>query len=663
MQLQTIEPPSHPFGRLAHLRVTHFAPPRFASVFATSRLRGSSLLFVARAKRGNAGFSQIPLRFNHCAAGDIVAGVTRGSRIALLTLFSAAAFLASLGSRDIATSHEARVAETAREMAVTGWPWSAQKASAPPVALTSVRGMVRLSPDLHAEPIAVNTWAVPLLNGEIRLQKPPLPYWCAAMLFRLFGFSEATARLMPALLGALATIFVYDFARLLMGRWKARLAALIWISTLFIPEEFRKAMADPYLAFCTLVCVWAWVKAAAIQREQRHRQTIFGAASLCVIIFYVSLALGILAKGPPLFLHIGIALVAFYYCYRWPLPRGLARTSSGLWHSRPSRLPWPLYVMRHIPHAVDLWRYESVGELSDNVENARPFWFYGPNIVFITLPWAIAWVAGFIIPLARPKIRRQRLFPMIWLAATVIFFSFVHLKKNPYLLPAAPAQTLVIVEGLAAALAVARRATGWTWGGAILAGQSAIGIGGFIFVLATLHVVALGAHPVWLVNIAAVAVCCWCLVVLQFRNPMAWVWWQTGGYVLLALGVMLGVRTAIDNSRSAKSVCAELEKRAAAPDTAILRSRLPEEVAVYLPLREQPALARHLLVVVDDQLGAHERSKTHAPVPVPRPEYYEGNFPDGRVLFVDRVPMESAPGDSRWKVFELTVERLRYAAQ
>ncbi len=612
------------------------------------------------------------------------------------------------------------MAQTAREMAVTGWPLSARKVNAPPVALTSIRGMVRLTPDLLAEPIAVNSWAVPLLNGEIRLQKPPLPYWCAAILFRLFGFSEAAARFTPALMGSLATIFVYDLTRMLLGRWKARLAALVWITTLFIPEEFRKAMADPYLAFFTLVCIWAWIKAAKIARDGRSAQNDPRSAPLCVVIFYVSLALGILAKGPPLFLHIGIALAAFHYCYRWPLPRGLGGHLIGLTALALIALPWPIYVIRHIPHAVDLWRYESVGELSDNVENARPLWFYAPNVVFIALPWAAAWIAGFIVPLRRarnsrvsrssplpwysaggsgsgpgPRLetaqtsktqqdqesegpasvlslqgfplrastRGRRLFPMIWFAATVIFFSLVHLKKNPYLLPAAPAQTLLIVEGLAAALAVARRARGWTWGGGILAAQTAIGIAGCIFVLIALRVAAPPAYRHFAMTICALAVCCWTIVVLQLRNPMAWVWWQASGYLLLILGVMLTLETRIDNARSAKSLCAELALHAEAPDTAILRARLPEEVAVYLPLKEEPALARHVLVVVDDQFAARERVKTHVPPPIPSPEHFDSSFPDGRVLFVDRIPMKTAPGDARWKVYDLTVERLRYAAR
>ena len=592
--------------------------------------------------------------------------MTRGPRTLAAAGLAALVFLLFLGQRDIATSHEARVAETAREMAVTGWPWSCRATLTPPVVLVHALGMDRLKPDLSAPPIAVNAWAIPLLNGEIRLQKPPLPYWCAAVLYRLFGFSEFATRVTPALLGALGTLLMYDLARLLIGRTKAYLAVLVWISTYFIPDEYRKSMADPYLAFFTLACIWAWV------RESQNTVTCPRPSSppclrafvpSCLILFYLSLALGLLAKGPPLFLHLAIALIAFHFCFRRKIPGSVKSHLLGLALLLVIALPWPLYVRHHIKNAVELWRYESVGELADNVENARPWWFYLPNIFFIALPWAAAEITGVFVVLARPTIRRRRLFPLIWLGTTVLFFSFVNLKKNPYLLPATPAQTLLIAEGLAAALAVAIRSRRVTWGGIVLAIQTTIGV---VCAVALMVVVRTHtAHPPWATAFSVVVLLasCWPIVLLQLPNPRRWLRGQVAAYVLLTLGIMFCVETEMDNARSAKALCAELALKADAPNTAILRSRLPEEVAVYLPIDsdDRAAMATHLLVVVEDDSSANDRLKQGGDPPIPDPETFAASVPDGRVIFVDRVPMNSAPGDSRWKVYELTVERMRYA--
>jgi 4-amino-4-deoxy-L-arabinose transferase-like glycosyltransferase len=384
---------------------------------------------------------------------------------------------------------------------------------------------------------------------------------------------------------------------------------------------------------------------------------------VCLILFYLSLALGLLAKGPPLFLHLGISLAAFHFCFRRRIPGTIKSHLVGIALLLLVALPWVVYVLSHVKNAMELWRYESVGELADNVENARPWWFYLPNIFFIALPWTAAAITGVFVVVGRPKIRRRRLFPLLWLAVTVLFFSIVHLKKNPYLLPAMPAQTLLIAEGLAAALAVAARARRVTWGGIVLAIQSAIGIACAVALIVV--VITQTAHPPWAIAISVIVLLASCLpvVLLQMGNPRRWVRWQVAACVLLTLGLMFGVETAMDNDRSAKSLCVELTVKAEAPGTAILRSRLPEEVAVYLPidLDDREAMATHFLVVQDDQFEVEKRKKKGGAPPIPPPETYASSFPNGQVIFVDRVPMKSAPGDARWKVYELTVERFRYA--
>src|SRR5258708_5838794 len=163
----------------------------------------------------------------------------------MLAIIAAIAFLPGLGRREVVTSHEARVAQTARAMAASGWPWNARAVAVPPVKLVKTHeGITRLEPQWDAEPMRVNPWAVPVLNGEMRLQKPPLPYWCAAILYRIAGveWSEGLSRLVPAMLGALATLLIYSLARRLMGRTAGWCAAIAWASSFFfVADEYRKA--------------------------------------------------------------------------------------------------------------------------------------------------------------------------------------------------------------------------------------------------------------------------------------------------------------------------------------------------------------------------------------------------------------------------------------
>ena len=53
-------------------------------------------------------------------------------------------------------------------------------------------------------------WITPMLNGVPFLEKPPLYFWLNVISFKIFGFSEFSARFMTALL-ALSSVWVNFF--------------------------------------------------------------------------------------------------------------------------------------------------------------------------------------------------------------------------------------------------------------------------------------------------------------------------------------------------------------------------------------------------------------------------------------------------------------------
>src|SRR3954463_5323197 len=167
--------------------------------------------------------------------------VPRLRRTSFLFLLALAWFLPLLGQRDIVTSHEARVAQTARVMAASGWPWEAHSVSVPVVGLVESDGKKQLRPQAGEGAMQANPWLVPVINGQVRLQKPPLPYWCTAVVFKLFGVGEGWARLFPAILGAVMTLLLADTARMILGRRAMLPAAIVWATTLFLVDEFRKS--------------------------------------------------------------------------------------------------------------------------------------------------------------------------------------------------------------------------------------------------------------------------------------------------------------------------------------------------------------------------------------------------------------------------------------
>jgi 4-amino-4-deoxy-L-arabinose transferase-like glycosyltransferase len=341
------------------------------------------------------------------------------SRFAFLLILIAAVvqFCLYLNRHDVTTAHEGRVMVTAREMLASG------------------------------------EWVVPHSNGKVRLQKPPLPYWATAAMWKASDRVEPwLARLPAAACGAVATVLVMSLARQTLGRTAGVIAGGIWVSTWFVVDEFRKAMADPYLAFFTLLAVWAWVTADQIGRRNARAR----ASSFLILLAYVGAGLGVLAKGPIIFLHLAIALVSYHVIYR-RRPQHFVAHGVGIILLVAISLPWPIEVSRRLPDAIAIWRHEIKGESATSGAKTSPVWHYFAALPLTAAPWTVFAVIGILIPILSKRRRDRRLrWPLAWLGATVLVFSFVPMKKNAYLLPVMPAQALLIAGAIATVLAPRR---------------------------------------------------------------------------------------------------------------------------------------------------------------------------------------------------------------
>lgn len=554
-------------------------------------------------------------------------------------------FLPLLGGREFATSHEARVAQVARQMAASGWPWDAT-----PVAVDRVRpvkrfGVVRLMPDPGAERLKVNPWIVPVLNQRIRLQKPPLAYWCAAVLFRWFGTGEAAARFVPALLGMLATLIVFDLARLLYGPRVAWLAAPIWPTTFIVSQDYRLAMTDPYLAFFTLVGVWSWIRAATGDLHSSGRR---------LMGFYLAVALGALAKGPLIVADLVIPLGLFHVCFRARWPGRPMVHLLGVCLCAAVVSPWVAAVLRATPEATSLWWYESVGELlGTKPEGLRAGWYYLQNLPLLSLPWTPLWLFSLIYPVFK-RVNATELFPVLWAATSIVFFSVMGQKKMPYLLPMMPAQALVIALGARYLMEEVGRG-GIV--GVVMAAQALVGVGWAAVSLHLVRTSIAGALPVSL-GVAALLVALLPVGAIIAGRPARSLALQAVVYAAVISIFCADYLTPANNARSPKRLARELTSLADGRHRAILQPVVPEEVAFYLPLdlSAGPAPGEYLLVI-DDQKGAKERLRTHQPEHLPDPMDYQRWIPDAKVIGLRRLAMESAPGDARWKVYAIIVER------
>jgi 4-amino-4-deoxy-L-arabinose transferase-like glycosyltransferase len=550
----------------------------------------------------------------------------------LLTILAAVSFLPYLGRPDIVTSHEARVVQAAREMARSGWPWNAKAVEVPDVKLVrDAQGILDLKPVPGAPPLKINPWLVPILNGQVRLQKPPLPYWCTAALYRLAGhWGESLSRVIPAAMGFVSTFLIASLARMLIGRRAGLIAGLVWASTHFIPDEFRKSMADPYLAFFALVAIWGWVRGT-------------GGSLLTT---YLGIGLGLLSKGYPLIPHLLIPLALYHVLHRRPLRGRWWVHLLGIAIVFAIALPWPIYVLKYVPSAPEFWRYESVGRLSDNVEQYRPWYFYLPLLFQITLPWTALWLIAFIVPLRN----RRSLLPLLWLALIVLFFSIFKHKKLSYLLPAIPAQVLMVTQGILLLIEQSRRRGPKSAASTILAAHALLISG---VVVALIFLIPRSAMPKVMAVILAVVPIVLALAslpLLNRRRP------REGLVVTMAAGVLVLMvfvnfyHAPVENQRSPKPAVAALRQALAADrDSTTSQAELPPEATAYLPLDlPYDVAARTIYLIIDDRRNAIR----------PTLDYAAKKLPDLKVVSVEELPIEGQ-GRPRWKLFAFHVREAR----
>src|ERR1700730_15714726 len=130
---------------------------------------------------------------------------------------------------------------------------------------------------------------VPRLNGRPFLEKPPLYWWVQVAVFRLFGVSDAAARVPSALFATLTLLVTFALGRRLGGARLGLLAAGLLATTAEFNEDMGEVGVDPALVFFVAVCHYGFAVFAA-PRSRRE-------SWLAMLLIAAALPGAFLAKG------------------------------------------------------------------------------------------------------------------------------------------------------------------------------------------------------------------------------------------------------------------------------------------------------------------------------------------------------------------------------
>lgn len=318
-------------------------------------------------------------------------------------------------------------------------------------------------------------WLVPQFLDTPFLRKPPLPYWLVAGTSFLLPNDPHTglpvtalvARL-PSALAAFATVLLlWRLGAAMFGSRTGAIVAVIAASSLGFMLYAPNATVEMILTFCcTWACLHFWFAVTCHSPRRRI---------LHLLLFYVALGFGMLAKGPAPLPLTAVPLAVWWYTERpWRVLakggtagprraivtfiRGLkSRTIQaftrlglipGLIVFASMFVPWLLAVAARHSHAWDLWNWQYVQRAEGDYLDSRPrgLYYYLPLVLGLSAPWLFLLPEAIVSPWLKryAPARRALLFCGAWAVVGIVIMSLEPFKKPYYILPAMPALILMM---------------------------------------------------------------------------------------------------------------------------------------------------------------------------------------------------------------------------
>ena len=409
-------------------------------------------------------------------------------------------------------------------------------------------------------------WITPVLGGHAWLEKPPLYYWQAMLAYSVLGVSDVAARVPAAIDATLLVIAVYLFFR----RFRCGVevdAALITASCAGMIGYAHAASMDMALAATFSIGMlvwWAW-------REGGNR--------IYLALFYLCMALGMLAKGPVAPFLAGIVIVLFAVATQEL--RLIARTLwvPGILLFCAVALPWYAAVQMRNPQFFRefILQHNLARFSSDLYHHRQPFWYYLPVTAVALVPWTVfvlaafvqsvrvwwteVWRAGTKSGSADPDFELQfSVFACCWLVVPLLFFSISQSKLPGYILPCVPAGAVLLADYLRRHLAQEADESVSKWLAVLHALVAAAPIVPSVLIayLVTEHRLPAG-RPMLVALALAFVLCTAIALTLASRLRLRMLRFVTLIPVVLSVAAVLKLGTiSIDQTLSARPLAAEL---------------------------------------------------------------------------------------------------------
>jgi 4-amino-4-deoxy-L-arabinose transferase-like glycosyltransferase len=322
-------------------------------------------------------------------------------------------------------------------------------------------GFVQIPPVDRDEPRYAQATKQMLDTGDyvdIRFQdqqandKPVGIYWVQAIAVKIseaLGVPDARKTIwvyrIPSLIGAVGSVLGTYWCALafVVSRRAAVLAALMMAGSILLGVEARLAKTDAVLLLTVVFAMGALARVYLRSREAHGTPPGLGLPA----IFWTAVAIGVLIKGLPILMVVGLTAVTvsiFGRSVRWLF--GL-RPLFGIPWAALLVLPWVVAISMRTGSAflLDSVGHDTLGKIlnSQQGHGAPPGFYF---VLFFLTFFPASMLAGLAVPAIVTEARRQPAirFLLAWLVPSWIVFELAVTKLPHYVLPLYPAVAILL---------------------------------------------------------------------------------------------------------------------------------------------------------------------------------------------------------------------------
>ncbi len=276
------------------------------------------------------------------------------------------------------------------------------------------------------EMVSDGNWLVPTMNGELRLEKPPLPTWVAGVIEMWFPDNLGAQRTAPGIMGCLWTVYLFLFVRYMSRREDLAAATTVVFLTCYnLVLMGRSATWDIYCHAFMMAAIYYLTRALYEEHHYRQRFVLAG----------VFMGLSFLSKGPVSF----YALLLPYIITMIALPRPSMKGKWGAFILMAVMVLalsswWYIYLLIAEQEKVSAVIHKETSAWRGH--NVRP-WYYYWRFFLEMGAWSLLMLAALFVPYWKRHItvKRDYLLSITWALGSLVLLSLMPEKKTRYLLP------------------------------------------------------------------------------------------------------------------------------------------------------------------------------------------------------------------------------------